>query len=484
MELRLDQTQSQVQKPIITIMMSPQMQQAIQLLQLPILELTQKIENEMAQNPVLEEVRQEPVDGDAAREAEAEQKESGDKEKLDFSDEKYEILKKIDDEWREYFAQTSSYRKYTKEDEERRAFLETTVTYDKSLQEHLINQMSLTAASEDERKLGEMLIGNLDDGGYLKASIEEISINADVPVEEVERVLKIIQTFEPYGVGARSLQECLIIQLRNTDRGDSLAARILENNFEPLGKKKYQEIAKLQHVNVQDVQEAVKQISHLTLRPGRLYGSSPTQYIVPDITLKRDNGDFRITINDDRIPHLRISNFYRKMMEEENTSPEVKQYVKEKIHSGEWLIKNIHQRQQTLQNITKEIVARQNNFLSTDDGKLVPLTMHQIAEVVKLHESTISRAIAGKYIDTPQGIYPLKFFFTTAIETAGGGNTSAHEVKTTLKELIDKEDPLKPLSDEQVVQMINDKGVKIARRTVAKYRKELNILPSHLRKQY
>jgi RNA polymerase sigma-54 factor len=438
----------------------------------------------MAQNPVLEEVRQEPVDGDGAREREAEQKESGDKEKLQFDDEKYEVLKKIDDEWREYFAQTSPYRRYTKEDEERRAFLETTVTYDESLQEHLVNQMSLAAANDDERKLGEMLIGNLDDSGYLKASIEEISINADVPVEEVERVLKIVQTFEPYGVGARNLQECLIIQLRNTDRGDSLAARILEENFEFLGKKKYQEIARLHRVSVQDVQEAVKQISHLTLRPGRLYGATATQYIVPDITLTRDNGDFRITINDERIPHLRISNFYRKMMEGEDTSPEVKEYVKEKIHSGEWLIKNIHQRQQTLHNITKEIVARQSKFLSPDGGKLEPLTMHQIAEAVKLHESTISRAIAGKYIDTPHGIYPLKFFFTTAIETTGGGNTSAHEVKATLREFIDKEDALKPLSDEQLVQMINDKGMKIARRTVAKYRKELNILPSHLRKQY
>ena len=210
-----------------------------------------------------------------------------------------------------------------------------------------------------------------------------------------------------------------------------------------------------------------------------------TQYIVPDVTLKRDdNGEFQITINDDRLPHLRISSFYRRMIEDEKISSEVKEYIKEKIHSGKWLIKNIHQRQQTLHNITKEIVDRQKDFLSRDDGRLEPLTMHQIAETVKLHESTISRAISGKYIDTPQGIFPLKFFFTTAIETMDGSNTSAHEVKAALKELVDKEDPTKPLSDEQLVQMINSRGMKIARRTVAKYRKELNILPSHLRKQY
>lgn len=482
MELKLSQTQSQVQKQVITIMMSPQMQQAIQLLQMPILELTQKIENELVQNPVLEVLTQEPTDEEKERQAAAEK--DKDEKSLHFDDKDFEVLMKIDDEWREYYSQTSPYYKHTKEDEERRAFLETTITYDESLHEHLVQQISMVAANEKERKLGELIIGSIDENGFLKVSIEEISINADVPVKEVERVLKMVQTFDPYGVGGRDLRECLIIQLRCMGKSDSLAARILEQNYILLGKKKYQEIAKLQRAKVLEVQDAVDEISKLTLRPGRLYGSSSTQYIVPDITLQRDNGDFRIVINDDRIPHLRISNFYRKMLEQDKLNPEVKEYIKEKIHSGRWLIKNIDQRQQTLHNITREIVKRQMKFLSPERGRLEPMTMHQIAEVVKLHESTISRAISGKYVDTPHGIFPLKFFFTTAIETTSGKNISAHEVKSYLKEIVQNEDAKKPLSDEQLVQMINEKGMRIARRTVAKYRKELNILPSHLRKQY
>ena len=484
MELKLNQNQTQVQKPLQTIMMSPQMQQAIQLLQLPILELTQRIENELANNPVLEVVSQETQETVKDKSSDSQPEE---KDRLDFDQKEndFEILKKIDDEWREYFSQTSAYYKHTPEDEEKRAFLENIITYDESLQEHLLSQMKIAASNEQEQKLGELIIGNIDKYGFLKTSIEEISINADVSVEEVEKVLNKIQTFDPNGVGARDIKECLLIQLRNAGKGDSLAAKIVDNCFELLGKKKYQDIAKHLHVKIQDVQEAIEQISRLSLRPGSLYGGSPTHYIIPDITLKRDeNGEFQIIINEDRIPHLRISSFYRKMIEDETIAPEVKEYIKEKMHSGKWLIKNIHQRQQTLFNITKEIVERQKDFLSKEDGRLQPLTMHQIAEAVKLHESTISRAISGKYIDTPQGVFPLKFFFTTAIETTDGNNTSAHEVKTTLKELVDKEDGQKPLSDEQLVQLINAKGMKIARRTVAKYRKELGILPSHLRKKF
>jgi len=483
MELRIEQLQSQVQKPIITIMMSPQMQQAIRLLQLPILELSQKIEEELLQNPVLEELSPEEVPVPEAEEPTETPAESA-TEELSFEKE-FDTLAKLDDEWRDFFRQTAPYIKQSEEDEERRAFLESSITRPETLEERLTEQMILSAANEEEKKLGLFIIGHIDENGFLSSDIDDLSRLSGKSPEEIERVLKIIQTFEPGGVGARSLQESLLIQLRNLGKGNSVAYRVVEGHFSELAKKKFPKIARELGVSVQEVQVAVEEIARLSRRPGRLLGPENTQYIVPDIVLRKDNGDFEIIVNDERIPHLRISDFYRKMMSDDNLTPEVREYIKEKIHSGRWLIKNIHQRQQTLYNIAQEIVGVQKKFLtSSGSGGLKPLTMHQVAQAVGLHESTVSRAIANKYIETPRGLLPLKFFFTTAIETADGGEVSSRQVKHLLKELVEKEDSRKPLSDEALVRQINARGMKIARRTIAKYRKELGILPSHLRKQF
>lgn len=485
MQIRLEHLQTQVQKPIITIMMSPQMQQAIQLLQLPILELTQKIEHELSQNPVLEEIsRDEPVEEQTPEAPEAQVDEGKESEKdLQFKQE-FDVLRKIDDEWREYFRQSGPYFRPSEDEEERRAFLESSITRSETLAEHLSAQMALAASNDDERALGDLVIGNIDEHGFLRISLDELALLAGKTPQEIEHVLKIIQTFDPSGVGARDLKESLLIQLCAVGKEGSLAYRIIEKHYEALGKKKYQEIARAERVKVTDVQEAVKDIMRLSLRPGSGFGQAQAQYITPDITLRKDDGKFEITINDERIPHLRISNFYRQMLGDEKVSKDVRDYIKEKVHAGRWLIKNIHQRQETLSNIASEIIQVQENFFKTGGGALKPLTMHQIAEAVGLHESTVSRAISGKYIDTPHGIFPLKFFFTTGIGTANGEEVSAHSVKHALKELVAKEDGKKPLSDEALVKMLNDQGYKIARRTVAKYRKELGILPSHLRKSF
>lgn len=483
MELRLDQLQSQVQKPIITIMMSPQMQQAIRLLQLPILELSQKIEEELLQNPVLEEVPEdEPAAPEVEEPAEAPAETQG--EEVSF-DEEFNTLAKLDDEWRDFFRQTAPYTKRSEEEDERRAFLESSITRSETLEEHLVHQMTLAAANEEEKKLGLFIIGHIDESGFLAVDVDDLSrLYAESP-EEIERVLGIVQTFDPSGVGARNLRESLLIQLRNLGKEDSLAYRIVEKHFSELAKKKFPKIARDQNVTVEEIQDAVEEIAKLTRRPGRLLGPDNTHYIVPDISLRRDDGDFEIVVSDDRIPHLRISDFYRKMMADDNLSPKVKEYIKDRIHSGRWLIKNIYQRQQTLYNIAKEIITVQKKFLTgIGGGGLKPLTMHQVAEVVGLHESTVSRAIANKYIETPRGLFPLKYFFTTSIETNDGGEVSSRQVKHLVKELVDKEDVKRPLSDEALVKLINARGMRIARRTIAKYRKELGILPSHLRKQF
>lgn len=493
MELRIDQLQSLVQKPIITIMMSPQMQQAIRLLQLPILELSQKIEEELVQNPVLEEVPvEEPplpepgLSAEASPEAPAEPADDTPAETREVNfEEEFNKLAKLDDEWRDFFRQTAPYNRRSEEDEERRAFLERSITRDETLEEKLSRQMMLSAANEEQKKLGLFIIGHLDENGFLTADLDDLSRMTQKSFDEIEAVLKIIQTFEPNGVGARNLQECLLIQLRNLGKRESLAYRIIGKHFCELAKKRFPKIARDLEVPIEDVQEAVEEIAKLVRRPGRLIGPENTQYVVPDIALRKEDGDFEIVVNDDRIPHLRISDFYRKMMSDNNITPEVREYIKEKIHAGRWLIKNIHQRQQTLYNIAQEIIRVQKGFLlSSGSGGLRPLTMHQVAQTVGLHESTVSRAIANKYIDTPKGIFPLKYFFTTAIETSDGGEVSSRQVKHVLKEFVEKEDSLKPLSDEALVQLINDRGMRIARRTVAKYRKELGILPSHLRKQF
>jgi len=487
MQIRLEHRQSQVQKPIVTIMMSPQMQQAIQLLQLPILELSQKIENELSENPVLEEIsRDEPV-GEQLQETaapEASQDEGRKAEKdLEFKEE-FNELRQIDDEWRDYFRQSGSYFRPSEDEEERRAFMESSITGSETLSEHLSAQMALGAGSDDERELGDLVIGNIDEHGFLRTGLDELALLAGKTEQEIEHVLAIIQTFDPPGVGARNLKESLLIQLRHVGKDGTLAYRIIEKHSELLGRKKYQEIARAERVQVTDVQEAVRDIMRLSLRPGSGFGETQAQYITPDITLRNDDGKLEITINDERIPHLRISNFYRRMLGDDNVTKDVRDYIKDKVHAGRWLIKNIHQRQETLFNIASEIVRVQESFFKTGGGALKPLTMHEIAEVVGLHESTVSRAISNKYIDTSHGIFPLKFFFTTGIQMADGDEVSAHRVKHALKELASKEDGKKPLSDEALVKLLNDQGYKIARRTVAKYRKELGILPSHLRKTF
>jgi len=481
MELRLEQVQSQVQKQVITIMMSPQMQQAIRLLQLPILELNQKIEEELAQNPVLEEA---PVEEPPSPEAELSPETPAETKEVEF-DKEFDILTKLDDEWRDFFRQTAPYRRRSEDEEDKRAFLERSITRDDTLEEQLSHQMMLSAAGDEQKKLGLFIIGHLDENGFLSTDIDDLCRPTGKSYEEIKEVLEIIQTFDPNGVGARNLQESLLIQLRNLGKEDSLAYRMVERHFSELAKKRFPKIARDLNVSVEQVQDSVQGIAKLVRRPGRLVGPEHTQYVVPDITLRREDGDFEIVVNDDRIPHLRISDFYRKMMSDDNLTSDVREYIKEKIHAGRWLIKNIDQRQQTLYNIAREIVRIQKKFfLSSGSDGLKPLTMHQVAEVVALHESTVSRAIANKYIETPRGLFPLKYFFTTAIETNDGGEVSSRQVKHLLRELVDREDRKKPLSDETLVKLINERGMKIARRTVAKYRKELGILPSHLRKQF
>ncbi len=475
MGLQFEQIQRQSQQLIMT----PQMKQAIQLLQLPLMELRNIIEQEMVANPVLEE---EPLQEKPDQEK-PEDNETDNSDELDFKEE-FDRLSKLDDEWRDYFKQSGSYRKYSEEDEERRQYLETSITRDQTLQEHLTNQLHMMSKNEEEKTIGELIIGNIDENGYLQCALDEIAIQSGQALDKVEEVLMLIQQFHPVGVGARNLRECLLIQIKRLGKTDTLTEKILSKRLEDLGKKRYPMIAREFKTTVQQIQKEAEFIGTLEPKPGRMFASETVHYVLPDVILEKVNGEYKIILNDDKIPHLRISNIYKKLMNGSDVDDTTREYIKEKIKSSKWWVKNIHQRQKTIYNIANEIVTRQYRFFDEGIAFLKPMTMQVIANALGLHESTVSRAISGKYMQTPRGIFQMKYFFTTPIATRSGSDASAATVKDKIQEIIRNEDPLKPLSDSKIIDLLQKDGIKLARRTVAKYRKEKNILPANLRRKY
>lgn len=485
-----------------SLILAPQLQQSLALLQAPTLELKALVEQELQQNPVLEEAAVPEVDvqekdGDADRVSEAADPaeppadldfdpatEKQGNEPVDDFQAEFERLVQMDQEWRDHFAQTNLPQRASAEEEEKRQFMFDSLVAQTSLQEMLVEQVRESALSEDLLPLAETIIGNIDDYGYLKATLEEIAATANVPPEKVLEVVKCIQTFDPPGVGARDLRECLMLQLERSGQQNTLEYRIIDEFMEALGKRRIPDLARGTNASLDDVQEALERIARLEPRPGRAFLPNNDQYIVPEVFVTRSNGEYLVSTNNEHVPHLRISNTYKDLMAQGENSSEVRNYIREKIRAGKFLIKSLHQRQQTILNIAREIVHRQREFLDKGVAFLKPLTMVQVAEVVGVHETTVSRAVSGKYMQTPQGIFEMKYFFTAGIQTATGDGLSNTSVKDMIAEIFKKEDCTKPLSDQEVVKMLKDKGIVIARRTVAKYRTELNILPSNLRKVY
>jgi RNA polymerase sigma-54 factor len=485
-----------------SLVLAPQLQQSLALLQAPTLELKALVEQELQQNPVLEEApaalveqqdkelpdpdRSERVDpaeppADIAFDPAAEKPTT---EPVDDFQAEFDRLVQLDQEWRDHFAQTNFPTRASAEEEEKRQFMFDSLVASTSLQEVLLEQSRESSLSQDQWPVAEMLIGNIDEYGYLKATIDELTISTGVPADKILEVLKVIQSFDPPGVGARDLRECLMLQLERSGQQNSLEYRIVNEFMEALGKRRIPEIAKGTGTEVDEVQDALENIGRLEPRPGRAYLADNDQYILPEVFVQRSGDDYVVTTNNDHIPHLRISNTYKDLMAQSDNTAEVRNYIREKIRAGKFLIKSLHQRQQTILNIAREIVNRQREFMAKGVAALKPLTMVQIAQVVGVHETTVSRAVSGKYMQTPQGIFEMKYFFTAGIRTTSGDGMSNTSVKDMIDEIFKNEDASKPLSDQEVVRMLKDKGIDIARRTVAKYRTELNILPSNLRKVY
>ena len=461
----------QVQNLSMQQSLAPQLQQSLQILQVPMLELRQLIQAELAVNPVVEEERTELSVEDKQRE-------------LDDFQQEFDHLAKLDDEWRDYMSQNSSYSARSQEDEERRQFFFDSIVSAETLQQHLLEQLQTSELNSHERKVAELVIGNIDDFGFLQSSVEEMSQNTGVPEEELHPVLAVIQTFHPVGVGARDLRDCLLIQLRRLGKEESMEYRLVASHLDDLGKRRFPEIARRLGTTVEQVQKCANLIATLDPKPGQIFAPDPNNYVLPDVAVEKVGDEWQISLNGDQIPHLRISNTYKDLMARDGNPLEVRDYIREKIRSGKFLIKSIHQRQQTISNIAHEIVARQKDFFEIGPTVLKPMTMVQIAEVVGVHETTVSRAISGKYMATPWGVFEMKYFFTPGYQTAGGESMSNTSVKNAIAELVKGEDTRRPLSDKEIVDILTERGIPIARRTVAKYRAELGVLPSNMRKSY
>ncbi len=461
----------QVQNLSMQQTLAPQLQQSLQILQVPMLELRALIQAELAVNPVIEEERTEPSLEDKQRE-------------LDEFQQEFDHLAKLDEEWRDFMSQSSAYSSRSQEDEERRQFFFDSIVGQETLQAHLLDQLQTSEVGLENRKIAELIIGNIDDLGFLQASVEEMAQNTGLAVESIRSVLDVVQSFHPVGVGARDLRDCLLIQLRRLGKEGSMEYRIVASHLEDLGKRRFPEIARKLGTTVEQIQRCANFIASLDPKPGQIFTPNPNNYVLPDVAIEKAGGDWQVTLNGDQIPHLRISNTYKDLMARDGNPMDVRDYIRDKIRSGKFLIKSIHQRQQTISNIAHEILTRQLDFFEQGPTALRPLTMVQIADAVGVHETTVSRAISGKYIATPWGVFEMKYFFTPGYKTSDGEAMSNTSVKNAIGELVRGEDTRNPLSDKEIVDILTDRGIPIARRTVAKYRSELGILPSNMRKSY
>src|SRR5438874_895180 len=454
--------------------LAPQLQQSLLILQTPLLELRNLVQQEMETNPVLEELPDDPsLDGPNGAEPSADN---------NFKEE-FEKLASLDEEWRDYMTQSSSYNGRSQEAKDKRQFFFDSIPVQETLQQNLIGQLNQTALSADDRKTAEMIIGNIDDNGFLQSTPEQMALNSGIPKENFEKLLALVQSFYPAGVGARDLRECLLIQLQPHGKENTLEYKVVSEHMEDLGKRRFPEIARRMNISVEEVQKAADKIARLNPRPGQIFAAAPQNYVLPDVTVGKMDGEYQISLNNEQIPHLRISNLYKDIIAQDNNG-EVKDYIRDKIRSGKFLIRSIHQRQQTISNIAQQIVSRQRDFFEHGPSHLKPMTMGEIAEAIGVHETTVSRAVSGKYMATPQGVFEMKYFFTPGYQTATGESLSNTSVKEAILDLVKHEDGNAPLSDKQIVEILNERGIPIARRTVAKYRDELDILPSNMRRKY
>lgn len=437
-----------------SLTMTPQLQQAIKLLQLNYLEYRDAVEQELIENPLLEEIPQEEPSEE---------------------EEKKEEVKDME----AYLDRLQESKEFSPP--ESQASFESYTTKPETLQEYLLTQLRLSDINEHLKRLLAHIIGNLDSDGYLTCEHEELCEVCGCRLDEIQAALEILRTFEPCGVGARNLTECLLFQLDSMGLGENLVAQIVQRHLDKVEKRKFDLIAKEEKCSIEEIAHAITILQRLEPKPGRSFGEDTTRYIEPDVYLHKVNGEYVVTLNDEGIPRLRISDHYVDLLKSD--SYEQKGYLQEKLKSASWLLKSIQQRQQTIYRVSQSIVKFQKDFFDKGISALRPLVLKEVAEDVGIHESTVSRVTSNKYIHTPQGVFELKFFFTNGLPSAGGESTSSSSIKERIKQLISNEDKNNPLSDQEIGEILLKENVKIARRTVAKYRENLGIESSSLRKR-
>ncbi|HHY47572.1 MAG TPA: RNA polymerase factor sigma-54 [Firmicutes bacterium] len=480
-------------KQVPRLVITPELRQAITVLQLPILELRQYVENQLLENPLLEVSDEDPSQQSQVTDpldelygSQDARPGAGNGDGGGRDDGSPEI------DWEQYFADSSDigYREWLPQSgTQDEISFENMVSSSPSLHEHLLFQLRLSVSTPLDMKVGELIIGNIDDDGYLRAGLDEIALMAGVRLHDVERVLHIVQAFEPSGVGARDVVECLVIQLGGLDlpsRFKRQVEMVIREHLEDLAEGRYSRIADALHISIREVQQAADVIRTLDPKPGRQFGGPGTPtYVIPDVVIERAGADYVVIVNDLAIPRLTLSPTYRRLLYSADSSADcASDFIKSRLNSALWLIKSIEQRRLTLQKVTECIVRFQRRFLDHGIRYLRPLTLREVADEIGVHESTVSRATSGKYVQTPRGTFELRFFFASGVATQEGDGAAAESVKKAIKDMIAVEDPARPLSDQAITERLRDSGIMICRRTVAKYREDMGIPASSKRRRY
>jgi RNA polymerase sigma-54 factor len=468
----------QSMKLVQQLVMTPQLQQAIKLLQLSRLELVNLASQELQENPVLEESSLEDMEKSLLEKDPDKQKDGGPEEI------KGELEGVKDINWDEYMQNYEYYPRPMPPKEDPGRGYEATLTKKTSLVDHLVWQLRLSPLAEGEVEAAEMILGNLNEDGYLDCAVEEIAHACGMEVPFIEQVLARVQEFDPPGVAARDLQECLVLQAKRFGIGNTMVEAILKDHMRELEKRRYDLIAKKLGEDLDDVLSAVRVITNLDPRPGSAYSGEEPLYIIPDVYVYKVDDEYVVVLNEDGLPKLRISGYYKNILSKRDLSgTDTKEYIQDKLRSAAWLIKSIHQRQRTIYKVACSIVNFQKEFLDKGISCLKPLVLRDVAEDIDMHESTISRVTTNKYMHTPQGILEMKYFFKSSITQRAGAKISSETIKERIRQIIAQEDPQKPISDQEIVSILKSSDVDIARRTVAKYRESLGIMPSMRRKK-